>query len=138
MIHKISSSVDCSYWFTRLEAQLNQNSLKVLEATNKKTLLIALGTKVINSPLSPSFLARQVLLVCTGIDQGQVSGSWHQHQHHTTNHSSCCLCKTVKTNSLSYVGFFKLYLGASHKVKYFGTPLRGSGLIHYPNSYGRP
>ena len=37
--YKITPSVDCSYWLTRLEAQLNQNSLKVpkvLEAKIRK------------------------------------------------------------------------------------------------------
>ena len=56
MIHKITPSVDYNYWLKRLDTT-NQNSIKVLkvvEPTNKKTLIIILWvTSVINSLMSP-------------------------------------------------------------------------------------
>ena len=70
MIHKnkIPSFVDYNYWLKHLDTQLNestnQNSLKVpkvVKPTNKKMLLKTLGTSVMNSPLSPSFLITNYL-----------------------------------------------------------------------------
>ena len=70
MIYNIPSSVDYSYWLKSLNFQLNeftiQKSSKVLKVVKpkfKKMLSKTLGTSVVNSPMSPSFLVcyRQVL-----------------------------------------------------------------------------
>ena len=57
------NSLICSYWLKRLDTHLNestnQNLLKVpkvVELTNKKTLLKTLGTCIINNSLSPLYL----------------------------------------------------------------------------------
>ena len=63
IIHNIPSSVDYNYWLKSLNFQLNeftiQKSSKVLKVVKpkfKKMLSKTLGTSVVNSPLSPSFL----------------------------------------------------------------------------------
>ncbi len=52
--------LDYNYWLKHLDTEsTNQNSLKVpnvVTPTNKKTILKTLGTRVINSPLSPPSL----------------------------------------------------------------------------------
>ena len=63
MIHKIPFYVDYNFWLKCLDTQLiestNKKLLKVpkvVKPTNRKTLLVTVGTSVINSPLSPFFL----------------------------------------------------------------------------------
>ena len=58
-------SVDYNLWIKRLDTQLNeqtnQNSTKVhmiVKPTNKKSYFKTLGTSVINSPMSPTFLVK--------------------------------------------------------------------------------
>ncbi len=73
MIYKIPYSVDCNYWLNRLDTLFYestiQNSLKVpkfVKPTYKKTILRILGTSLINSPYSPSFLENSTCSIFDG------------------------------------------------------------------------
>ena len=63
IIHKITPYADYNKWLKRLDTQsnepTNQNSIEVPKVVNlmyKKHYYKTLGTSVMNSPLSPSFL----------------------------------------------------------------------------------